>query len=382
MASPSPLVAVADAKGGLLFSLLTAKIEGQHVTFTGMQDGSVKKFDTTGNTIESLGGGPLTTRKLHSNWVRALVFHPNHPDFIASASNDKTIKVINPTTEEVLRSIDTQQYEACTCAISPMECIVFGGYGKGDANQKVKVVGWDLTSGDEVCSMSDPHQPMKRITAMCFHTTNSALLFTSHDDGDSYVRVWNVKVQQCIHRITHTAKGHRLYGKPHHSMCAWVNPNSCWLAVPCRRKEGSRTNCGGVAVFSVSDDGLSALLEREFFDHADSVTSIAVSPFDPNVMATGSTNSTIKVYNVTKGAILASLEGSESYVYALAFSVTDSCALLSGGADGTDGTLRMWDLSAYAPVSLVPTLLAHTPPLPTHNQSLALRTSNFLTSNA
>jgi WD40 repeat protein len=67
--------------------------------------------------------------------------------------------------------------------------------------------------------------------------------------------------------------------------------------------------------------------------HTDSVTSVAFSP-DGSLIASGSEDSTIKLWRVSDGALVRTLTGHTIGVYSVAFS-PDGSLLASGGRDRT-----------------------------------------------
>ena len=73
--------------------------------------------------------------------------------------------------------------------------------------------------------------------------------------------------------------------------------------------------------------------------HHGSVLSLAISP-DGRLLASGSNDRSIRLWEVSSGRELARWQSHESSVTALAFG-SDGMLLISGGADGT---LKLWNL--------------------------------------
>ncbi|WP_414622747.1 WD40 repeat domain-containing protein, partial [Calothrix sp. CCY 0018] len=69
------------------------------------------------------------------------------------------------------------------------------------------------------------------------------------------------------------------------------------------------------------------------------VNSVAFSP-DGKTLASGSWDKTIKLWNISSGKIISTLDGHQSYVNSVAFS-PDGKTLASGSADKT---IKLWSL--------------------------------------
>jgi WD40 repeat protein len=75
--------------------------------------------------------------------------------------------------------------------------------------------------------------------------------------------------------------------------------------------------------------------------HDDKVHSVAFSP-DGHLLASGSGDRTVKIWDASTGTCIRTFEGHSGSVYAIAFS-PDGRLLASGG---DDNSLRLWDLSS------------------------------------
>jgi WD40 repeat protein len=86
--------------------------------------------------------------------------------------------------------------------------------------------------------------------------------------------------------------------------------------------------------------------------HTNDVNSVAFSP-DGRLLASGSGDKTIKLWDVATGSLVRTLSGHTSWVNSVAFS-PDGRLLASGSADNT---IKLWDVASG---SLVRTLTGHT----------------------
>lgn len=85
-------------------------------------------------------------------------------------------------------------------------------------------------------------------------------------------------------------------------------------------------------------DSQSGELKRTLTGNTGSVVSLAFSP-DGTMLANGSSDRTIKIWDAQTGGLKHTLKGNEYTVWPIAFS-PDSKTLASGLADGT---IRVWD---------------------------------------
>jgi WD40 repeat protein len=108
------------------------------------------------------------------------------------------------------------------------------------------------------------------------------------------------------------------------------------------------SNDGTVKIWNVQTGGLIRTLEG----HSGPVNSVIFSP-DGELLASGSSDNTVRIWHVSDGTLLRTLEGHIGTVYSVAFS-PDGNLLASGSADNT---ARIWQVSEGA---LVHTLEGHT----------------------
>ncbi|MBC7318837.1 PD40 domain-containing protein [Candidatus Bipolaricaulota bacterium] len=110
--------------------------------------------------------------------------------------------------------------------------------------------------------------------------------------------------------------------------CVTYSPDGKWLAV------GTSIR---VELREADTLELAALLTG----HTEPVLSVAFSP-DGSLLASGSWDGTIKLWNVATGEELRTLTGHTGYVYSVAFSPDGK--ILASGSD--DGTVLLWDVEA------------------------------------
>jgi WD40 repeat protein len=92
---------------------------------------------------------------------------------------------------------------------------------------------------------------------------------------------------------------------------------------------------------------------RTLTGHTSRLYSVAFSP-DGETLASGSSDNTIKLWDVSSGMLVRTLSGHTSYVYSVAFSPDGETTLASGSVDHT---IKLWDVASGI---LLRTLTGHT----------------------
>ncbi len=106
-------------------------------------------------------------------------------------------------------------------------------------------------------------------------------------------------------------------------------------------------------IFIFSTIGLQITHAQIVFEHGDYVYSVAFSPVDNTLLASGSSDSTVKLWDIVNQTDVATLEGHAAAVGSVAFS-PNGMLLASGSGDGT---VKLWDVETHTNVA---TLEGHT----------------------
>jgi serine/threonine protein kinase/Tol biopolymer transport system component len=245
------------------------------------------------------------TLKGHTSYVWSVAFSPDGKR-LASASNDRTVKVWDAVTGQEILSLTGH-----TGGVSSVAFSLDGKHLASASNDRTVKV-WDAATGQEVRTLTGH---TGEVYSVAFSPDGKRLASTSEDKT---VKVWDAATGQEVR----TLAGHTLYV----SSVAF-SPDSKRLA----SASGDKT----VKVW----DAATGQEVRTLAGHTSFVLSVAFSP-DGKRLASASNDRTVKVWDATTGQEAFSLRGHTGEVYSVVFS-PDGKRLASAG--GGDLTVKVWD---------------------------------------
>ncbi|MDF5725797.1 MAG: serine/threonine protein kinase [Rhizonema sp. PD37] len=227
----------------------------------------------------------------HSQAVRSLAFSPDGK-VLATASDDKTIKLWNLDTCQEIFTLCGHTHAVKSVAFSPIspsqeEYVPILASGSWDKTIKI----WNVNTGTEICTLTG-HQ--LQVSAVAFSPQGELLASASLDRT---IRLWNISIDSSL-------------------------PTVSFQPILLEKELKNRPQYTLLGTLS---------------GHAWAVLTVAFSP-DGKILATGSEDNTIKLWQVNTGKIIDTLPGHSWSVVALAFS-TDGEMLVSGS---WDKTVKLW----------------------------------------
>ncbi|HLO50225.1 MAG TPA: protein kinase [Kamptonema sp.] len=252
----------------------------------------------------------------HSNAVGAVAFSPDGLT-LASGSKDKTVKIWDLATGNLIRSLDSDSSAIWSVAFNS------NGTRLAAGTSYWRILLWNLKTGELVRTLE--HSGTVWSVAISPDGLNLA-----SGSGDKVSKIWNI------------ATGNLVYNLPDHSDYVYsvaISPDGKTLV------SGSKDKT--ITIVDVETGRLIKTLEG----HSDQVRSIAISP-DGKTLVSGSYDATIKMWNLATGELIRTLSGHSGEIVSVAIS-PDGKTIASGSKDKT---IKIWDLRSGV---LLNTLTGH-----------------------
>jgi WD40 repeat protein len=244
----------------------------------------------------------------HSSFVSMSVAFSPDGKFLATGSQDNSIKLWNVETGWQLKSLDGHTEAVNSVAFSPDGKILASGSG----DQTIKL--WNVENGQEINSL---HGHTHFVQSVAFSPDGKTLASGSMDKN---IKLWSVETGQEIKLLA----GH-------------VEPVTSVVFSPDGKTLASGSWDKTIKLWSV-ETGREV---KAFKGHTHWVSSVAFSP-DGKILVSGSSDETIKLWNVETGRQIKSLKDRDitNPIYSVAFS-SDGKTLASGS---TDDKIRLWNI--------------------------------------
>lgn len=268
---------------------------------------------------------------------------------LAAGNSDKVVRLWHLESREMAGALNGHEDELHSVSFSPTGSML------ASASEDGTVRLWDLRTKAELTTLRGHTEPVFSVA----FSSDGTKLASGSEDGT--VRQWNVATGNQLSMLRRDdwvfsvafAPGEAMvaFGSADKSVYLWhdLDPNSKLLNLAGHRAAvySVAVNSAGKLIASGSEDRTIRLWELEtgvelavLQGHSKPVQSVEFNP-DGTVLASGSEDHTIRLWDVKTGQELTVLHGHRKRVTDLAF---DPNGLILASGSG-DGTVRLWDVS-------------------------------------
>ncbi|KAF7588235.1 hypothetical protein BBP40_005986 [Aspergillus hancockii] len=286
----------------------------------------VSKWIYTLPKADDLWSQGLQTLECQSDSVESVAFS-SVGSLLASGSIDKTLKLWDIKTGNVLKTLNGQSDSIVSVAFSHDELLLVSG----SIDKTIKI--WDVNNGKELqtfTSHSDwinsdtkTGKPLQTLTGH-LNSVNSVTFSPdgqtlASGSGDKTIKIWGVKTRNELQTVI----GH-----------------SEWVYSVAFSPDGQTLASGSYDKTIMLWNPKSDKKPQTLTGHSDWVYSVAFSP-DGQALASGSGDKTIRIWDRETGYCLKEITGHSNLVDLVAFS--NGRTLTSGSSDNT---IRLWDIES------------------------------------
>jgi WD40 repeat protein len=272
------------------------------------EDGTIRLWDIATGICR-------TQWHAHDHWVRSLAYSPDGQT-LASSSYDSTLKLWDLSTQACLQTLQGHRQPVTAIAFSP------DGQQLASSSFDRTLKLWDVFTGDCLKTFLGH---TNRIWSVAFHPSSRQL---ASGGDDHAAKIWNLKTGRC----TKTLVGH-------------TNATLSVALCPHQHLLASGHEDQTIRLWNLSNGNLSngnlnnSEIIQTLREHTNRVWSVAFHPHRP-ILASGSADTTVKLWDCASGQCLRTLIGHTSWVWTVVFS-PDGTKLASSSYDHT---VKLWDV--------------------------------------
>ena len=241
----------------------------------------------------------------HADFIDSVCYSPDGK-YIASSSEDKTIKIWEVETGRELRTLSGHSDEVYSVCYSPD-----GKYTASSSWDSIKL--WEVATGECIKTLSGNGGAY----SLCYSPDGR---YVASGSWDKTIKLWDVASGECIKVFAgHTDRIN--------SVC--YSPNGKYIV------SGSKDKT--IKLWEVATGECIKTLAG----HTDRINSVCYSP-DGKYIVSGSEDKTIKLWEAATGECIKTLSEHTSPVYAVAYSL-DGKTVASGSLDYT---IKLWEVAS------------------------------------
>jgi WD40 repeat protein len=278
-------------------------------------------FDKTVKLWNLATGQCLKTLSGHEGWVWAIAFSPDGQT-LASGADDHTVKVWDIASSQCLTTLRGHESTVWSLAYRPDGKTL----ASSSADKTIRL--WNLATGHATELLQGR---INRVRSLAFSPNGD---FLATGGIDCTVDIWQVETGECLRSL----KGH-------------LQPIICLTFAPPRAAELELTNTPEPSIPLLATGSQDCTIRlwnissgqcvKTLKGHPNGVWSVAFHP-SGDLLVSGSNDSTVKLWNPQTGQSLRTLKGYSTGIKSLAFSPDGQCLVSSGD----NKKINLWSLSA------------------------------------
>jgi WD40 repeat protein len=241
---------------------------------------------------------------------------------LVSGENDKSIKLWNVNNQKLIGNLQGHTQAITSTTFNHNDTIL------ATASDDKTINLWDVQTLTKIHSLTGHSHAVKSLS---FHPNGQILASGS---WDKTIKIWDINTGFILHTLT----GHQLQVNS-----VAFSPQGQFLA--------SASYDRTVRIWQLENGQYNLL--TTLLGHNWAVLTVAFSPTHQNLLATGSGDNTIKLWDVNTGELISTLSGHSWSVVAIAFS-TDGETLISAS---WDKTIKIWQIKTKKEIA---SLVGHT----------------------
>ena len=254
---------------------------------------------------------------------------------IVASNNNEAIKLWHQQTGREIATLKGHKSRVNAIVISPVSVETPQGFGKilasGSEDKTIKI--WNLTTKKEIRTITG-HSDSVHTLAI---SPDGKILASG--SNDKTIKLWDLQTGREIR----TLRGHSSWVRS--VAISSLNADSGNEKHPNRKILASGSTDKTIKIWDLS----TGKLIRTLKGHTQSVTSVAIAPSlkgSDSTVISGSADRSVKIWNLFTGQLIHSLEGHATSITSLAINPANRSANNKTFASGsTDKTIKIWNLS-------------------------------------